>query len=218
MKILITAGPTREPIDPVRFISNRSSGAIGVALAIAAMEAGHHVTLLLGPGLNNAQLPPYSPSFNVQRFTSSSQLKQQIDAHFGDQDVLIMAAAVSDYRPVSIEEKKIRRQEEPSFFLRLEPTPDLVAQIAENKKPNQKIIAFALQDKAQLETVANKKLKQKGVDAIVGNPLETMESDLIEPLWLCPADNPHAEPSPETPGQMSKIDFAHWLINRINRL
>lgn len=218
MKILITAGPTRELIDPVRFISNRSSGAIGVALAIAAMEAGHCVTLLLGPGPNNAQLPPYSPSFNVQRFTSASQLKQQLDAYFGDQDVLIMAAAVSDYRPVSIEEKKIRRQKEQPFLLYLEPTPDLVSQIADNKKPNQKIIAFALQDKTQLETVANKKLKQKGVDAVVGNPLETMESDLIEPLWLCPSGNPHAELSPETPGRMSKIDFAHWLIGRINQL
>ena len=75
-----------------------------------------------------------------------------------------------------------------------------------------------MQDKAQLETVANKKLKQKGVDAVVGNPLETMESDWIEPLWLCPSGNPHAELSPEIPGRMSKIDFAHWLINRINQL
>src|SRR5689334_870011 len=98
MKVLITAGPTREPIDAVRFIGNRSSGKMGLALARAAIAAGHRVVLLLGPGPDKSAAPPGAPpggaGCQTYRFESTAELKQLLEAQFGDCDVLLMAAAV----------------------------------------------------------------------------------------------------------------------------
>jgi len=207
LRILITAGPTREPIDAVRFISNRSSGAMGLALTAAAVEAGHDVTLLLGPGPRDNELPAGA---RVYRFQSSAELQQLLEAHFGDCDVLIMAAAVADYRPVIVQEGKLPRNSEGNLVLELQPTPDLVALMAQRRKPSQRIIAFALEEPDHLEQRAAEKLARKGVDAIVANPLATMESGTINAVWLT------ADPSQrDAPGRMDKQAFAHWLLGKI---
>ncbi len=221
MRLLITAGPTREPIDAVRFISNRSSGKMGIAIAEAAVDAGHDVTLLLGPVPVHASL---HDSMRIYRFGSSAELKQLLDAHFPDCDLLVMAAAVADYRMQQVSDGKIKRESdtggtggtgdtgdtggEHELTLRLQPTPDLVAAVASTRRPDQKIVAFALEESAELETRAVAKMKRKGVDAVVANPLGTMEGDHITPLWLT-ADGERTEP-----GSMPKPDFARWLVDR----
>lgn len=209
MRLLITAGPTREPIDAVRFVSNRSSGKIGLAIAQAAVTAGHDVTLLLGPGPERSQEPQ---GCRVYRFESSVELQQLLEAHWPDQQALIMAAAVADYRPVQVLEGKLERKAGELFTITLGPVPDLVAMCAASRKPGQTVVAFALEDPARLEERATRKLQKKGVDAIVANPLGTMESDLITPLWMTALGTRLA------PGRMSKRDFAPWLLDRVTEL
>jgi phosphopantothenoylcysteine decarboxylase / phosphopantothenate---cysteine ligase len=213
MRILITAGPTREPIDAVRFISNRSSGKMGIAIAEAAADAGHDVTLLLGPVLVHASL---HDTMRVYRFGSSAELKQLLEAHFPDCDLLVMAAAVADYRMQCVAEGKIKRESdtggtggEHELTLRLQPTPDLVAAVASTRRPGQKIVAFSLEEPNELEERAVAKMKRKGVDAVVANPLGTMDGDHITPLWLTAAGGR------TEPGSMTKPDFARWLVDRL---
>ena len=204
MRILITAGPTREPIDAVRFISNRSSGKLGIALAEAAARAGHDVTLLLG---TSSVSPP--TEVHLHRFETTSQLQQLLEVHFADHDVLIMAAAVSDFRPVRTEEGKLRRADH-TVELRMESMPDLCAETAKRKQPDQRVIAFALEEEQHLEQRAAAKLHRKGVDAIVANCLQTMDADEIRPLWL------GASGRKISLDLMSKHDFAAWLIAGLN--
>ncbi len=209
MKLLITAGPTREPIDAVRFISNRSTGKMGLALASAGAAAGHDVTLLLGPGPE-----PHDEPANVRtyRFESSAELKQLLEAHFRDCDVLVMAAAVSDYRPIEVSEGKLASDKKAGMMLRLEPTPDLVALMASIKRAEQKVVAFALEEAAAMEERAVAKMRRKGVDAIVANPLGTMESDAISAIWLTAAGER------EQPLRTAKSAFAPWLVQQVENL
>jgi len=211
--ILITAGPTHEPIDEVRYIANRSSGKMGIAIAEAARDAGWDVTLLLGPTplcpplvrgddcAASAQAVAESPrplpkgkkggsasplasrgsansEINTIRFTTTEDLRTLLAEHFPQCDVLVMAAAVADYRPVKSAAGKIERGKE-RLTLQLEPTPDLVAECAKRKRPDQFIVGFALEETDKLRDRAIEKLKRKGLDAIVANPLETMGADTI---------------------------------------
>ena len=228
MRFLITAGPTREPIDAVRYISNHSSGKLGLAVTRAAIEAGHDVTLLLGPGIEPPAIDATGPTARVFRFQSAQDLAALLDEHFVDHDILVMAAAVADFRPTRIIEGKRPRsgdvegathrppqgddEDRGRWTLRLEPTPDLVAPLARNKKPHQRIVAFALGPDRDLHLDGRSKLERKRVDAIIANPLDTMGSDEIEPLWL--TEDSHSE----APGRMSKPSFARWLLARISRL
>ncbi|MFW6335512.1 MAG: phosphopantothenoylcysteine decarboxylase, partial [Phycisphaeraceae bacterium] len=129
MKILLTAGPTREPIDEVRFLSNRSSGKVGLSLARAAHDAGHRVTLLLGPVCAGDDLPG---GIEVVRFGSTADLQRELEHRFDACDALIMAAAVADYRPAEVIQGKTPRAHDPeaTMTIQLEPTPDLVASLA----------------------------------------------------------------------------------------
>ena len=204
MRILITAGPTREPIDDVRFISNRSSGQMGFALAEAASSAGHEVTLLLGPVL----LPPsVADQVNVIRFNTTADLAALLGEHFPQSDVLIKAAAVADYRPTETIKGKTPRGE--GLKIELEPTPDLVAGCAKTKRDDQTIIAFALEDPTVLETRAVEKMRRKKVDAILANPLQTMDATDIEPILF------YADGRRDSPGRMSKYELAGWLIDQV---
>ena len=207
MKLLITAGPTREPIDDVRFISNRSSGRMGLALADAAVEAGHEVTLLLGPVMI---LTSAADRYQVHRFETCAELEALLGEHFPGQDALVMAAAVADYRPASRSSGKMPRAE--GLELRLEPTPDLVAQVAAGKRPEQRVVAFALELEDQLEDRALAKMRRKGVDAIVANPLATMDATTIHPVWMT------ASGAVQRPGGMEKPRFASWLVERVEEL
>ena len=213
MRILVTAGPTREPIDAVRYIANRSSGKMGVAIACAAAAAGHDTTLLLGP-VGQAPLDTLSGAgVHVERFESCAQLQGLLETQWPSHDVLIMAAAVADYRPVlstSTDTKKLPRQSGQNLRLTLEATPDLVAAAAAAKRPEQRVIAFALEQADQLEARAIDKLKRKGADAIVANPLDSMGADTVAAVWLA------ASGDRESLGPMGKDQFAVWLIAKLN--
>ncbi len=210
MRILITAGPTREPIDAVRFISNRSSGKMGIAIAQAAAGAGHEVTLLLGPV---PALTSLHDSMRVYRFGSSAELKQLLEAHFPDCDVLVMAAAVADYRMERAVEGKIKRESvdgrDAGLTLKLQPTPDLVRAVASTKRPEQKVVAFALEEPGELQARAVAKMKRKAVGAVVATPLGTRDGEHVTAIWLLAAGR-RAEP-----GQMTKPEFAAGLVDQL---
>ena len=152
MKILVTAGPTREPIDAVRFISNRSSGKMGIALASAALEAGHEATLLLGPGPEDHTAPS---ACRLIRFGSAAELQQLLESHWPEHQVLVMAAAVADYRPSEPFDGKISRDPDRALTLHLEPVPDLVARMAAARRPDQRVVAFALEEPEALEEASD---------------------------------------------------------------
>lgn len=203
-KLLITAGPTHEPIDRVRYIANRSSGRLGIALAGAARDAGWAVTLLLGPV---SVSPPDGVS--TYRFTTTKDLQDLLDAHFPPCEVLIMAAAVADYRPLWSDSTKLPRRDE-KLTLELNPTPDLVARCAASKRTGQRIIGFALEPASTLRERAIGKLARKNLDAIVANPLDTMDATTIDATVFTPDGRPHRPP--DAPGGLEKTAFARWLI------
>jgi phosphopantothenoylcysteine decarboxylase/phosphopantothenate--cysteine ligase len=210
-RILITAGPTHEPIDAVRYLANRSSGRMGLALAEAARDGGCSVTLLLGP---TALEPP--AGVQTIRFESAADLARLLDQHFETCDVLIMAAAVADYRPGRLDEGKLPRGGE-SLVLTLEPTPDLVAGCAARKRPDQLIIGFALEEPTALAERARAKLQQKGVDAIVANPLSTMGAPDVSATIFTAAGETILPPSSQSGAKTKpKSDFARWLIDWID--
>ncbi len=213
--VLITAGPTYEPIDAVRFIGNRSSGRLGSALGDCAQAAGWRVILLLGP---NAALPT-DPSVEVVRFSALSDLQALLQTYWPQADILIMAAAVADYRPVVPPEAlgSKRRREAGDFVLKLEPTPDLLARCAQDARADQLVVGFALEPKDRLIDSAKEKLRRKNIDLIVANALETMDSDSIEATLLGNPDRgvPYQQ---STPGLLSKAAFAQWLIAQLTPL
>jgi phosphopantothenoylcysteine decarboxylase/phosphopantothenate--cysteine ligase len=206
-RILITAGPTHEPIDAVRFIGNRSSGRMGIALAEAAVAKGWHVTLLLGP-------VPFCPSpidgMDVHRFRTCADLQSLLHTHAPRAGVLVMAAAVADYRPKpnpAFVNGKFRRTDGP-VTLELESTPDLLAEASRSRRSDQLFVGFALEPRAELLASAESKLTRKKIDLVVANPLETMDSDSVEAM-IIGADGSRTD----TPGLMSKREFAPWLID-----
>ena len=206
MKILITAGPTREALDAVRFISNRSSGKMGLSLAAASLAAGHDATLLLGPGPADETVPS---ACRLVRFESAADLEQLLETHWPQHQVLIMAAAVADYRPASVFDGKLSRDPDKPMTLELAPTPDLVAHVVSTKRPDQRVIAFALEHHEALQQRATEKLRRKGVDAIVANDLAAFEADDANALWLTAAGVKRMS------GQMSKPDLARWILRQI---
>jgi phosphopantothenoylcysteine decarboxylase / phosphopantothenate---cysteine ligase len=208
--LLITAGPTHEPIDAVRFLGNRSSGRLGVALADEAARRGWSVTLLLGPVTRT----PSDSRVRLLRFRTCSDLERLLQDEAPRCSVLVMAAAVADYRPKvdpSFFGGKFRRKNE-NLTLELEPTPDLLAQVASRRKPDQLLIGFALEPREELLASARQKLERKKVDLVVGNPLETMDGETIEAVVLG-GDGTEVR----TPGLISKTDFAPWLMNLIDQ-
>ncbi|WP_428388059.1 phosphopantothenoylcysteine decarboxylase [Mucisphaera sp.] len=210
MRLLLTAGPTREPIDRVRYIGNRSSGTLGAAIAGAARAAGHEVTTLLGP-VGAEVVAACREAGSVYRFESSAELGQLLEAHFRDADILVMAAAVADFRPVAPTEGKTARPSDPHarVSITLMPTPDLVARAASSKRPGQRVIAFALEEQSVLEERALAKMRRKGVDAIIANPLGTMEDSGIRATWMaCNGEVVRLD-------RMSKQAFAAWLLAKL---
>lgn len=162
MRILITAGGTREYIDPVRFISNASSGKMGYALARAALKAGHKLALITTP---TAQKPPSAAKLvNVE---TAAQMFEAVKKHFSRCDCLIMAAAVADYTPARPAKAKIRKTGE-SLTVKFKPTTDILKWAGKHKKKDQIVIGFALEDR-NLRVRAEKKLNEKNLDMIVAN-------------------------------------------------
>jgi phosphopantothenoylcysteine decarboxylase/phosphopantothenate--cysteine ligase len=162
-KILITAGPTEEPLDPVRFITNLSSGKMGYALARVSSRRGAQVTLITGP--TNLSLPSVENVINVR--TAQEMHKAVID-NYKKSTVIIKAAAVADYRPKVIASEKIKKDDKPRS-IELERNPDIIAEIGQNKK-NIILVGFAMETKDLLAN-AREKLKKKNMDLIVANSL-----------------------------------------------
>jgi len=207
LRILVAAGPTHESIDAVRYLANRSSGRMGIALADAAVERNCEVTLLLGPVSGDP-----GPVWRMgPRFRSTEDLARLLEEQLPRHDCLLMAAAVADYRPVPAGPGKIRRGDQ-ELMLRLEPTPDLLARAAASRTNRQFLVGFALESEEELDASARSKLVRKGVDAIVANPLGTMDSPTIDGrLYL--SDGSVLRPSEA--GAMDKRRFAEWLMDAL---
>ena len=162
MRILITAGGTREYIDPVRFISNASSGRMGHALARAALKAGHKVILVNAP---TTRRPPSEAK--IIEVETAAQMFDTVKKHFERCDCLIMAAAVADYTPARPAKSKIQKIAK-QLTIKLKPTADILKWAGKNKKKNQIVVGFALEDKA-VRARAEKKLREKNLDMIIAN-------------------------------------------------
>lgn len=169
LRVLISAGGTREPIDPVRFIGNRSSGRMGLALAERAARRGAEVTLVAA----NVSLP--APS-GVRRLDveTAAELADVLGREFDSTDVLVMAAAPADFRPKRAADEKIHREGSRGFELDLEATEDILAALAARRREGQTIIGFAAETGSGLER-AQEKLERKGADAIVFNDVSRPE-------------------------------------------
>lgn len=162
MKILITAGPTREKIDPVRFISNYSSGKMGYALAVAASKQGHAVTLVSGPV---ALVPP--KSVKTVQVESAAEMAREVRRFAKSADLIIMAAAVADYAPAKFAKDKIKKKNA-MLSIKLKKTEDILSSLGRNRKKGQTIVGFAAET-SELIRNAESKLEKKNLDWIVAN-------------------------------------------------
>ncbi|MCB9232254.1 MAG: bifunctional phosphopantothenoylcysteine decarboxylase/phosphopantothenate--cysteine ligase CoaBC [Bacteroidia bacterium] len=163
-KVLISAGPTREAIDPVRFLTNHSTGTMGIELAKAARKLGATVTLVIGPV--SKELPVLE---EIIRVNSAQEMYQAMNDHFQSSDLTIMSAAVADYTPETVSDHKIKKQEG-DMVLRLKRTRDILKSLGEQKRPNQILVGFALETQNE-EANAKSKLERKNLDFIVLNSL-----------------------------------------------
>jgi len=164
LRVLISAGGTREYLDPVRFIGNPSTGKMGIALARAALHRGAEVTLVHAP------LSDLPQGMRLVPVESAAEMQQAMTAHFSEADWIVMAAAVADVRPATYSTTKLPKRSLPPQ-LDLVPVPDIVAELSRLKQPHQKLVGFAAQT-GDILTPALDKLKRKGLDAIVANPID----------------------------------------------
>lgn len=190
MRILVTAGPTREYIDAVRFITNASSGKMGCAAAVAAARAGHDVTLLCGPVCDELVASATHAKCKLVPFVSVADLKRALEERFDACDALVMAAAVGDFRPRKPFPSKLRRSDGP-IVVSLFPTEDLLAGLAKRKRPGQVIVAFAVEvgTHQQVEAKARREMKQKNADYVVVNRPEAMAAEESEACILSPTSS-----------------------------
>lgn len=207
-RVLVTAGPTREPIDPVRFISNSSSGKMGYAVARAAEHRGSHVVLITGP----TDLPDPN-NVTVIRVQTAREMGVKVFEHFNHSDIIIKAAAVSDFRPKDQADQKIKK-ENGQELLALEKNQDILKELGRRKK-DQVLVGFAAETE-NLEKYAEKKLAEKNLDIIAGNlvgiPSSGFGSDTNE-ITLFLKDG-----TKEPLAVMDKEEVAHILLDRILKL
>lgn len=205
-KILVTAGPTHESLDPVRFLTNHSSGRMGYAVAKEAALQGAGVTLISGP----THLPA-PQDVRLVSTTSAEDMARAVDHNISDHDVLIMTAAVADFTPCSQEDQKIKKSEE--WVLKLKKTTDILSGVA-NKKGNKIVVGFALETENEIQN-AQKKLKAKNLDFIVlNNPKDSGAGFNTETNKVTIIDPNHVENLP----LISKEDVAKIILNRIKKI
>jgi phosphopantothenoylcysteine decarboxylase/phosphopantothenate--cysteine ligase len=177
VRFLITAGPTREPIDPVRYISNRSSGKMGYAIAEAALAEGHEVTLISGP----VHLEPPRNAKLISA-SASDEMFEAVHRHADQCDICVLCAAVADYKPVNVSPTKIKKHGE-KFSLELIPTRDSLDSLGHRQHRQFVLVGFAAETD-DVEENAAKKLREKNCDIIVANDVSGansgMESDVNE--------------------------------------
>lgn len=204
LRILITAGPTREHLDPVRFLSNASTGRLGLELAGAAAQRGHRVRLVLGPV--ELDVPP---GVEVTRVISADDMLRACRDHFAECHAAIMAAAVCDYRPARREPRKLPKHERP-LTLALEPTPDICAALGREKQ-HRVVVGFALEDHDH-RAHAEEKLRRKHCDAIVLNSPENIAA-AVGRVEIFRAEGDWSEPIVGT-----KAEIARALVSLVEAL
>jgi phosphopantothenoylcysteine decarboxylase/phosphopantothenate--cysteine ligase len=210
-KVLITAGPTYEAIDPVRFISNRSTGTMGFALANAAAQRGAEVTLIAGPVSRST--PRHVKRIDVE---TAAEMQREIKKSHKTYNIIIMAAAVSDFRPVDFSKQKIKKEylKEDGLVIKLKKNPDILAEIG-TQKGKSILIGFALETQHGIVN-AKKKLRQKNLDLIVlNNPLQKgagfgTDTNIVTII--------SRSGKVERLKKMSKFDTAHEILNRIVKI
>ena len=207
LKVLVTAGPTREALDPVRYLTNHSTGKMGYAIAKAAAARGASVTLVSGPV--NLKKPPY---MEVVDIVSAQDMFDAVTSRAPDQDIIIKAAAVADYRPATVAEDKIKKSGNDSdLSLPLARTSDILAWLGEHRAPGQFLCGFSMETKDMVEN-SRKKLEKKHIDLIAANNLKQegagfgVDTNL---LTLIAADGAKELPL------MSKEEAAHALLDEI---
>jgi phosphopantothenoylcysteine synthetase/decarboxylase len=176
VKFLITAGPTREPIDPVRYISNRSSGKMGYAIADAALAAGHDVVLVSGPV--NLQPPRTAKLISV---STSDEMFDTVHQHADHCDICILCAAVADYKPAKVSRTKIKKRDD-NILLELIPTRDILDSLGHRRDRQFLLVGFAAETE-NVEENAARKLRAKNCDIMVANDagigMESDENELV---------------------------------------
>jgi phosphopantothenoylcysteine decarboxylase/phosphopantothenate--cysteine ligase len=203
VRFVITAGPTREPIDPVRYLSNRSSGKMGYAIAEAAIEAGHDVVLISGP-------VSLDPPHGVQLISISTadEMHDAVHRHILECDVLVMCAAIADYKPAKASARKIKKSEK-HWSLDLVPTRDILTSFSKRDRPFL-IVGFAAETN-DVEENAKKKLRAKNCDIIVANDVSDsncgMESDENEVIIF------FKNGAPKKISRAPKKNIARELVN-----
>lgn len=200
-KILITAGPTREYWDPVRFISNGSSGQMGYTLAEVALNRGAEVVLISGP--TNLCPPSGVKTIFVD---SAGQMQQEVEKHFPSSDVVIATAAVADYRPIKVNPTKLKKQKN-EIALKLIRNPDILAQLG-RKKGKKKLIGFALETE-DIEKNARKKLAEKKLDLIIANGPEAIGENEVKDVIIISKKDKEFIPL------ITKRHLAEKILNKI---
>ena len=208
--IVITAGPTQEAIDPVRYLSNHSSGKMGFSLAAAAAERGAQVTLIAGP----VNLPTPAGVQRLDIRSAEQLLKTSLDC-ISSCDIFIATAAVADYRPAEAAEQKIKKDGSGSeLSLTLIENPDILATVAKHSDRPKTVIGFAAETQ-QAEQYAQQKLKRKNLDAVVANDVSRQDigfgADNNEIIWV-------TESGSEPFGPATKHDVSHFILDHINTL
>ena len=198
MRIIVTAGPTREFLDDVRFLSNASSGRMGFAVAAAAVRAGHDVTLIAGP----VSLPTPEGAERVDVVTAD-QMRREALARFDACDALVKAAAVCDYRPAERQPGKIKKDGR-ELLLRLAPNPDILAELG-RRKAHRLLVGFALEPTLRRQE-ALRKLRTKGLDAIVLNSTSALGAEKSTVEIITKAGEPLVLQN------MSKAEIAERLV------
>jgi phosphopantothenoylcysteine decarboxylase / phosphopantothenate---cysteine ligase len=208
MRVLVTAGGTREPIDSVRFVGNRSSGRMGLALAEEAARRGADVTLIAA----NVALELPAAAVSVE---TTAELETAVRERFGDADVLIMAAAPADFRPAEPIDEKISREGSAGLSIELEPTADIVAGVAAERRPDQTVIGFAAEHGEGAVERGRAKLSRKGLDAIVVNDISRSE------IGFDSTDNEVTIVLPDGErevGRRPKAEVASAILDEVERL
>lgn len=206
LRVLVTAGPTQERLDPVRFITNRSSGKMGYAIAQAAAERGACVTLVTGPV--NLPVPSGTEAVHIQ---STQELYAQMIERCAEQDIVIQAAAPADFTPETVADSKIKKQGDEPLVIRLTQTPDVAAAVGKLKKSGQTLVGFAAETNDVLAN-AQKKLEKKNLDLIVANDVTApgagfdVDTNLVTLI---------SRDGLETLPLMPKSQVAHALLDKI---
>ena len=208
-RVLITTGATREELDPVRFISNRSSGRMGFALAEAARDRGAEVTAVAG--ITSVTAPE---GITVVNASSAGEMQAAVSREIGKASIFIAAAAVVDYRPAKRSPTKIKKTDS-SFSLDLERTPDILGEVAASRTNGLLVVGFAAETDNVIPN-ALKKLQAKKLDAIIANDVSRndigFDKDLNAITIITPGEKPRELPS------MSKLESAHRILDEIVRL